>query len=67
MSLVLPTLVAAINRSLELGVVLDSLKTAVVTPLHKKAGLDPECLSSYRPISNLSFMAKLCERVGHSL
>lgn len=36
----LPTLVSAVNGSLESGVVPATLKTAVVTPLIKKTGLD---------------------------
>ena len=38
------------------------IKHAVVTPLLKKSGLDPDSLSNYRPISNLSFISKLLER-----
>ena len=33
-----------------------------MTPLLKKSGLDPDSLSNYRPISNLSFISKLLER-----
>ena len=63
MEAVLPTLVSAVNRSLESGVVPACLKTAVVTPLIKKEGLDPESLTNYRPVSNLPFVGKLTERV----
>ena len=35
------------------------MKNAVVTPWLKKSGLDPDSLSNYRPISNLSFISKL--------
>jgi hypothetical protein len=34
----------------------------VITPLLKKTGLDPDCLSNYRPISNLLLISKLIER-----
>ena len=39
------------------------MKSAVVTPLLKKATLDPEILKNYRPVSNLSFVSKVLERV----
>ena len=38
-------------------------KTAVITPLLKKPGMDINTAQSYRPISNLSFRSKLPERV----
>jgi hypothetical protein len=39
------------------------MKLALVTPLLKKPNIDPEILSNYRPVSNLSFLSKLIERV----
>jgi hypothetical protein len=39
------------------------MKSALVTPLLKKASLSPEILKNYRPVSNLSFISKLTERV----
>jgi len=35
-----------------------------VTPLLKKASLEPHELKNYRPVSNLSFVSKLVERVA---
>ena len=35
----------------------------IVNPLLKKAGIDPEVLKSYRPVSDLLFLSKLTERV----
>ena len=35
----------------------------MVLPILKKTSLDADTLSSYRPISNLSFLSKLVERV----
>lgn len=52
-----------VNRSLSLGVVPSGFKKALVRPLLKKPSLDAECLSSYRPVSNLSFISKQTERV----
>ena len=39
------------------------LTEAVIRPLLKKAGLDPNIFSNLRPISNLTFISKLIERV----
>ena len=41
----------------------DALKHAIVCPMLKKPSLDPAELSSYRTISNLSFISKTVERV----
>ena len=49
--------------ALTTGSVPSSFKAAYVTPLLKKVGLDPADVSSYRPISNLSVMSKLLERL----
>ena len=38
-------------------------KSAVITPLLKKPGLDTSDVAHYRPISNLSVLSKLMERV----
>jgi len=51
------------NMSLGTGVVPASFKTAVVTPLINKSSMDVNSLHSYRPISNLSFVSKLLERL----
>ena len=46
----------------------DAEKHAIVTPILKKADLDPDNIKSYRPISYLSFVSKLIERlVSHRL
>ena len=49
--------------SLENGCVPPTLKSAYITPIVKKVGLDPTDLKSYRPISNLSVVSKLLERL----
>ena len=51
------------NLSLQSAKVPDSMKEALVTPLLKKDDLDPEVLKNYRPVSNLSFLSKVLERV----
>ena len=38
-------------------------KCAIVRPRLKKTSLDPDDLNSYRPISNLSFVSKIIDRV----
>jgi hypothetical protein len=59
----LPLMVHAINRSLTTGTVPESMKIARVSPLLKKASLDCEVLKNYRPVSNLSFLSKILEKV----
>ena len=57
-----PVLTRIVNLSIESSNVPKVMKHAVVTPLLKKSGFDPDSLSNYRPISNLSFISKLLER-----
>ncbi|KAK7103512.1 hypothetical protein V1264_018394 [Littorina saxatilis] len=59
----LPSILKIINTSLQTGTVPNSFKTAIVKHLLKKPSLDPNTLSNYRPVSNLSFISKLLERV----
>lgn len=56
-------MVELFNRSLALGVVPTVFKAASITPLLKKSGMDPADTKSYRPISNLSVLSKLLERL----
>ena len=58
-----PVLTRIVKMSIESSTVPKVMKHAVVTPLLKKTGLDPDSLSNYRPISNLSFISKLLERI----
>ncbi|HSN23899.1 MAG TPA: reverse transcriptase family protein, partial [Methylomicrobium sp.] len=58
-----PFLVQVFNQSLALGVVPDAFKAAYITPLLKKSDADPADAKSYRPISNLSILSKLLERL----
>ena len=59
----IPVLTLIINASLSTAEFSDELKKAFVTPLIKKAILDCEILKNYRPVSNLSFLSKLIERI----
>ena len=61
--LLAPPIAALINRSLELGLFPAEMKLAFISPLLKKLGLDPNVLGNYRPVSALSFISKLLERV----
>ena len=63
LNVLLPVLVRIINKSLQLGEVPASMKYALITPLLKKPSLDQNEMSNYRPISNLTFLSKLLERV----
>jgi len=54
---------AMINASLRAGRLPPSQKHAVVTPLLKKTGVNAEERKNYRPVSNLTFLSKLVERV----
>ena len=58
-----PFLMELFNRSLEQSAVPISFKSAYITPLLKKPDLDPADVKSYRPISNLSVLSKLLERL----
>ena len=57
----LPIIKSIINASLLSGLFPDNLKEAILKPLLKKLGLDPECFKNLRPISNLAFISKLIE------
>jgi len=54
------------NKSLTTGCLPSEFKQAVVRPLLKKSGLDSSLLKNYRPVSTLSFLSKLLERVVQS-
>ena len=56
-------LTAMCNASLTEGHLPQSQRHAVVTPLLKKLHLDQAELKNYRPVSNLSFMSKVVERM----
>ena len=63
--LLAPVVSKIINASLRTGHFPSSWKHATITPIHKKAGLDPSIPSSYRPVSNLTFLSKVLEHVVH--
>ncbi|KAK7096607.1 hypothetical protein V1264_005883 [Littorina saxatilis] len=63
LDLLLPVLTQIVNDSLLSGVFPSLFKTALVKPLLKKSNLDVNVLKNYRPVSNLSFLSKIIEKV----
>ena len=62
-SSLLPDITDIINSSLKSGTVPSAMKSAIIRPLLKKSNLDSENMKNYRPISNLSFISKILERI----
>ena len=54
---------AVFNNSLVSGVFPSVYKSALVKPILKKILLDPNDLRNYCPVSNLSFLSKVLERI----
>ena len=44
-----------------------SCKSSIVIPLIKKSSLDRKMFKTYRPVSNLSFLSKVIEKVIYHL
>ena len=63
MDTIIDSITSIINDSLTTGVVPSHFKHADVTPLIKKPDADAEILKNYRPVSNLSFISKILEKV----
>ncbi|KAK3553315.1 hypothetical protein QTP86_033831, partial [Hemibagrus guttatus] len=59
----LPFITTVINGSLTSGHVPTVFKKARFIPILKKPALDPSDISNYRPVSLLSFLSKILERV----
>ena len=57
------TITNIVNLSLSSGQFHPLLKQSTISPLFKKPTLNKDQLSSYRPISNLSLISKIIERV----
>jgi hypothetical protein len=62
--LVAPYVAELFNRSLSAGHFSGVFKHAFITPIIKKPGMDSDDVGSYRPISNLSVLSKLFERIA---
>ena len=59
--LMVPAIVHLINMSLHMGS-MDGLKASIVTPILKKAGLDQDLLSNYRPVCSGLFVDKIIQK-----
>ena len=58
-----PTITGIVNMSLRDSLMPKSLNTALIRPRLKKTGLDSDILKNYRPVSNLTFISKVIEKV----
>ena len=63
LDVLLPYLTHMCNASLSGGQLPVSQRHAIITPLLKKSSLDPAELKNYRPVSNLTFMSKIVEKL----
>ena len=57
-----PLITELVNLSMASGS-MDGVKLADIVPLIKDEKLDPNVLKNYRPVSNLTFLGKIIERV----
>ena len=58
-----PAITEIVNSVLANGIFPGELKSAIVQPLLKKPSLDNDILKNFRPVSNLSFLSKVIEKV----
>ena len=65
-SVLVPTITNIVNLSLSSGQLYPILKESTTSLLLKKCTLDKDQLSDYRPISHLSLISKIIERVVKS-
>ena len=63
---ILPIITTIVNLSLSTGTFPMQFKQSLVTPLLKKTSVDKDTLNNYRPISNLSLISKITERIVKS-
>jgi len=62
-NILVPVLTHIVNASLFIGEVSNNLKHAIITPILKKSSLDKDDPNNYRPVSNLTLMSKLIEKI----
>ena len=63
LSELLPVITYIFNLSLSTSTVPYELKLDLITPLLRKVLLDPEVLKNFHPVSNLTCLSKIIERV----
>ena len=61
----IPYITNILNESLSSGIFPTDFKESIVIPLIKKASLDCNIFKNYRPVTNLSFISKVLERVAY--
>ena len=59
----LPVITEIVNLSLSTSIMPEDLKEALLNPLIKKMTLNAEIFKNFRPVSNLTYLSKLIERV----
>ena len=64
LQVLLPAITNIVNLSLSSSTIPQQFKDAVVTPILKKASLNPEILKNYRPVSNLPYISKIVEKAA---
>jgi len=62
-NIILPFISTMCNASLRERILPTSQKAAIITPILKKVNLDVDDVKSFRPISNLTFISKVIERI----
>ena len=60
---IIDTILHIVNLRLTTAAFPSSCKSSIVIPLIKKTSLDCEVLKNYRPVSNLSFLSKIIEKI----
>lgn len=61
--ILIPHITNIFNQSLHSGVFPSDFRKSLVIPLIKKQSLDCNILKNYRPVSNLSFVSKVLEKI----
>ena len=62
--MLLPAFTNIVNLSMSSSTIPQQFKDAVVTPILKKAPLNPAILKNYRPVSNLPYISKIVEKAA---